>query len=821
MQRFTTAVLALAIATSAGVAGVATAAAAVPARQASHGPSASSACLASSSASRPVDAPVGPTIETLSDKAGGAIRIDGTAVPHTATRGDIYAAVINRWNRRVEESAEVARSGDGISQLVALAKKWDSTGCLMVVSGRDGLPYDKSAIDAMDDLVKLIGGSSRGLTNPQYNGLVYGGGHPFSFLGVDKGAPDSMFYNLDDVDTMAVPPATTGTTPAGDLVGYLRLNSGTNQYDYVNDDVATFNTAATGLSGAASIIQLDGRDFQAPAFRPSSPTAVTAGFHVLSVNPVTLHVIANASILTNDPGYNEQELQNEAYLSLDRLALGQPAPVDGFSHRFVLLFIQSIGHPFGKGTGWNQMADLIADLGGNKQAFFALSGTQDFSLVGEQHTMAEPAIPSAQASSLLGQAGPLAGVLMRTQDVVFAPLAAGPLTGVNTRLTQLAYQTPTAFPAISGEGRQAAESYIGRQLDLCPDSPAPARCNVRTAYYLHYSAEWGTKYTDLAVMNPPADATEAFRRDFAAVKTILEPEFSALSQVKAYFTRLGDIFDKAAVPGRIDLDTLGNQVYKEMGSPPGNSVVSDLALAGKLAALGTFAGPPASAVAAGVSAAFALAAYLVAQNGTPNLPADAVRVKSQELAKQLQDQLYQTASSLTGLGLLFAGDYGALMSAKSLILSRDWELPANLALALSSISVAAKRWFAAGLIPNAYPWLVHLLPAINVRDLTCDSHYHYWYAQGVPGLAQFQWTDSFNPDGTRHLATYFASRRVPWSDPDGNSFGMTNEIGGYLFDDPAQHPGALGIEPLALLNPDVWGVIYNARDGAGWCDLPH
>jgi len=820
MQRFTTAVLALALAASAGIAGVASASAAVPGQPAWRvPPKATTACPDTSSDSRPDDPPVGVPIETLSDNSDGAIRIDRAPVAHTGTRGDIYAAVINRWNRRVEESAEVPRSGDGISRLVALAKKWDSSGCLMVVSGRDGIPYDKSAIDAMDDLVKQIGGSSKGLTNPQYNGLVYAGGHPFSFIGVDKGASDSMFYNLDDVDTVAVPPATTGTTPPGDFVGYLRLNSGTNQYDYVNDDVATFNTDTTGLSGPASIIQLDGRDYPAPAFRASSPTAVTAGFHVVSVNPVNLHVIANDSILTNDPGFNEQQLQSEAYLSLARLSVGQPSPVDGFSHRFVLLLIQSIGHPFGKGTGWNQMAGLIKQLGGNEQAFYSLSGTQDFSLVGMMHTSAEPAIPVAQASSLLGQPGPLAGVLMRTQDAVFAPLAAGPLTGVNTRLTQLAYQAPTPFPAISGDGREAAETYIGKRLDLCPATSD--RCNVRAAYYLHYSADWGTKYTDLVAMSPPADATEAFRQDFAAVKAILEPEFSALTQVKAYFTRLGDIFDKAAVPGRVDLDTLGTQVYRDMGSPPGDSVVSDLALAGKLAALGTFAGPPASAVAAGISAAFALAAYLVAESGTPNLPADEVKVKSQELARQLQNQLYQTASSVTGLGLLFAGDYGALIAAKSLILSREWELPANLSLALSKVALAAQRWFAAGLVPNAYPWLVHLLPAMNVRDLTCDSHYHYWYAQGEPGLAQYQWTDSFNADGTRHLATYFASRRVPWSDPDGRSFGMTNEVAGYLFDDPAQHAGALGIVPLTLLNPDVWGIIYNGRDGEGWCDLPH
>lgn len=819
MQRFFTAVLTLAAATSlaAGTGAAGTASAAVPLRPARPAPSASAACPESSSASRPDDAPVGVPIETLSDNPGGAIRIDGAPVPHTATRGDIYAAIINRWNRHVEESVEVPRSGGGISQLVALAKKWDSTGCLMVVSGRQGIPYDKSAIDAMDDLVKQIGGSPKGLTNPQYVNLIYDGGHAFSFVGVCKGASDSMFYNADDVDTIAVPPATTGTTPAGDFVGYLRLNSGTNQYDYVNDDVATFNTDTAGLSGPASIIQLDGRDYRAPAFRSSSPTAVTAGFHVVSANPVTLHVIANDSILTNDPGFNEQELQREAYLSLARLAVGQPSPQPGITHPFVLLLIQSIGHPFGKGTGWNEMADLIQEMGGNNQAFLALDGTQDFALVGMRHGGAEPAIPAAQASSLLGEPGPLSGVLMRTQDAVFAPLAAGPLAGVNTRLTQLAYQVPTPFPAISGEGRLAAETYIGRQLDLCPASAT--RCNVRAAYYLHYSADWGTKYTDLVAMNPPADATEAFRQDFAAVKAILQPEFSALTQVKAYFTRLGDIFDKAAVPGRIDLDTLGNQVYMTVGSPPGDAVVMGLTLAGKLAALGGFAGPPASAVAAGISAAFALAAYLVAANGKPNLPADPVRVKGGELARQLQNQLYQTASSVTGLGLLFAGDYGALISAKTLILSREWELPANMSLALSRISLAAQRWFAAGLIPNAFPWLVHLTPAINVRDLTCDSHYHYWYAES--DLAQYRWTDSFNPDGSRHLATYFISRRVPWSDPDGNSFGMTDELGRYLFDDPAQHAGALGIEPLTLLNPRVWGLIYNARAGEGWCDLPH
>src|ERR1700722_14077481 len=96
MQRFTTAVLALALAASAGIAGVASASAAVPGQPAWRvPPKASTKCSETSSDSRPDDPPVGVPIETLSDNSDGAIRIDRAPVAHTATRGDIYAAVIN------------------------------------------------------------------------------------------------------------------------------------------------------------------------------------------------------------------------------------------------------------------------------------------------------------------------------------------------------------------------------------------------------------------------------------------------------------------------------------------------------------------------------------------------------------------------------------------------------------------------------------------------------------------------------------------------------------------------------------------------------
>src|SRR4029077_5829530 len=126
-------------------------------------------------------------------------------------------------------------------------------------------------------------------------------------------------------------------------------------------------------------------------------------------------------------------------------------------------------------------------------------------LVGARTAATLPVIPAVQASPVLGDGGPPTGVLLRPQTGVFAPMAAGPLHGVNTQLTQMAYQARTPFPAISTAGMIAAETYIGQALNLCPESAT--LCDVRAAYYLHYSAKWGTKYTDLVALEPPSDAT--------------------------------------------------------------------------------------------------------------------------------------------------------------------------------------------------------------------------------------------------------------------------------------------------------------------------
>jgi len=752
---------------------------------------------------QPADSPIGVRIETLSNDPRGAIRIDNAPVENTKDRNGIFVAVIDRVTRGVptDGSATYPRTAAGVNQALDLAKKWSGTGYLVAVSGAHGLP-DRAAFDTFNELAVFLGVDQPGLSARERDALLNAA--PFSVLGIPKGAKAASWTNIGLVAGEGLPPTSVPASPRGSLEGYLRLNSATSRYDYANDDYALFNSAAGGSLQADNVIEFKGKTY--PAF----PFMGTDAFHVLVVDSLTLRVLDHQVLATNggpapisDQAYFAAQLQKDATLTAPF-----PPPSE-LNKKPPLLVIQSIGHPHAVGRGWQDAADTIGRLGGNRLGFMGLDGTSDYSLVGSL-----TAGPSAvEASTALGQPGPVGGVLTRTDDSTFVPLVAGPPGGVNTELVALARRPLTSFPPFEGPGPSAAQTYIAKTLNLCDESAAT--CDIRKAYYLHYANKWDVKYTDLNVMRFPADSgfTQA---DFEAVRGRLQTEFSAVSRVKAYFEELQKPFDMAAVPGRIDLKVIGDAVLKEVNPPPDGTTAFVLGLVGKIVAVGGFLPPPASAVAAGLSATFGLAAYLVNNSGAPNLP-DESPAKAAELAGDLQKRMFDTADSMTGLGLLFVSDYGKLMGAAARLNTPSWELPANPAASLEKIKLSSQQWFAEALVPVAFPWLLQVTQNVYADELTCGSNYHYW--ENEPRTAQMTAVTGWNDAGEHSYGVIFFSRVVRWSDRD--DYAPSARLASLLFDKPDQHDGALGLTRAAFMSPRVFGQLRAANQGARWCDLPH
>jgi hypothetical protein len=409
------------------------------------------------------------------------------------------------------------------------------------------------------------------------------------------------------------------------------------------------------------------------------------------------------------------------------------------------------------------------------------------------------------------------------------PVVAGPSGGVNDDLVALAYQNPTPFPSFnlggqpSTEGQLRAQTYIGKQLRLCPDSAVT--CYVRKAYYLHYGNAWPTKYTDLTLLAYPGTSADFSEADFNRVKSTLEPEFSAVSQVKAYFEDLQKPFDKLTEPGRLDLKALGDQIYNSLPQPSKDATSFGLALLGKIASLGGFAAPPVSALAAGVSAAFGLAAFLTDDHGAPNIPNEEVLVQAAKLAGQMQQQMFAASDSMVGLGMIFVSDYGKLMGAFNQLNTPEWEIPPNPAESLSKISLAARQWFAESLVPVAFPWLIRANPPTppgpsTANQVDCSAveagyleHWNPWINQ--PASAQMHAVDSWGTWPSTSL--YFFSRSPQITEERANA--PAQSIADLLFNPINPTTGSLGVNQLDFLSPHFFGAIHVANNRGSSCDL--
>jgi hypothetical protein len=695
------------------------------------------------------DPPIGAPVETLSNNPNAAILIDGQPVPHVSDRNGIFVAVLNRSTREVVESGTVPRNVTGVNQLVGIAKKYTGNlGYLMIVSDVAGVP-DGAALNALSGLMQSLG---HDLNVDERARVISPDPEPFSIIGVPGGASNSAWTNI----------AFPGDAQRGDVTGYLQLNPVTHLYDYVSPDYTTFDTNAAGSGGLTNVIQVGSATYSA-----TLPEGATGGLHVVALNPYTLQPVPNPSPSipsngawpTNTGAGTAADIQNQSRLGtvLNLLGLGtNPGPI---------VIVQSIGtvKPLDFGVGIR-----LQDFGGNEALYNALAlQPGGFALVGRgvfNRDTVRTVPPAAQSLTTLGQSGQLDGVLSRTRSYTYSPLisdspdAAG---GPNVGLISVAYQQPEAFPAFTPP-EQAAETYIGKQLNLC--RPDVTVCNVRRAYYEDYNAAWLQKALDIARMTYPPDATYT-AAEFNAVKKQLGDEVSDLNNVQHYLAQLREPFQRSELRAYVDLQAIGKAVQDAVNPPAVDSTSNGLALFGAFVNIAkvffdVVGYKNVKFFFDGVGAGIGLVSALSRRNGSATLES-AIQSKTTELATTILDRFDTTQRELTQVGLLMASDWGKLEAAAGEI-NTDWKPPANLSVAVDGLRLATQRFYFTTLIPIAYPRLIQITPPppagpSNARDLVCLGPTKRFTDE--PDIAQDRQIFGFNADGSPISSVVFIRGR--------------------------------------------------------------
>jgi hypothetical protein len=758
------------------------------------------------------DNPIGLTFETLSGAPDGAIRIDGVPAPGTAIGGTLDYAVISRTDRCVVTagqcfltSGHVDRSPGGIADLIEKAKPYAKNDhSLMVVSGTLGI--FTGALDNFKTLAKLLGVSADDLSKDVTDALTSQQA-PFSLIGIPGAASGTAWLNVGLVQLDQSPTPPFRLPPKGDILGRLQWNINTARYDFVDEQFPEFNTYVRRAGAEPDTMDFNGRSYRA------GDTAGTSGFHVLVADSVNLRVLANQTLPTNGGTTPVATLQE----SFAR-QLAADARMPGFQQFYAdkappLILLQSYGHPSGAAQAWQDAANTIAELGGNRLAFLALDDSSaSFALVGRLGGQAYTAL----ASSYTGQPGPLAGVLTRTQTMAFEPMAAGPARGINSQMIILAYQPPKPFTPFTG-GEQAAAGWIAVKLGLCD---VAADCNVRKSYWSLYGAvTWVNKAGQLLDLTYPSG--EGFtQEEFNAVRKTLHAEFGEVENVKHYFADLASVFTAVKSESYVNIKDIGDAVFEAVRPPSVERTVSLLTWISRIVLLGQVFGPPVSPAFAGLSAAFSLGAYWVSQSGASALPA-MVRAKTNELARVLSGDLTAAADNFSVIGRLIASDAGKLTRFQSLYTTPDWKLDPSLRPAKDAISRAAQQWFATQLVPAGFPWL-GIAWGATPNDLSC------WYYKTVrrpvkihntpwlhePALAQLRTVVAF-ADGRPVTQSVFFGTAFNEQSKDNNP---PDSLAKFLFE-PAAGTGEALLDLRSFLSDANFGKSHRATNDES-CPAP-
>jgi hypothetical protein len=758
----------------------------------------------------PSDPPIGAPINTIDSGKGGAITIAGQS--YGGGNGSSYV-VLERTTRSPAVGADgaqvagsVENNADGIAKLAGIADKYGADPnspnymkYLMIVSGRSGMPGGQA--DAFAGFVRSVGVAH--LTQEDFSSL--GQGKEFSLIGI-PGAPEGA-------GTVRIPGVFPSWSITGAITGYLQRNqaidaNGVHLYDFASSFRPSFDTRSQ-FSADTNTMTVEGNRFPG-----NLPPGATAGLHVLVFESLTRTLLKNVALKTNG-NESDRAWQKEAAMALNE-AISQPGgPV---------VFIQTIGKPKAAGPEWDGIVGQLTRLGANRQLVYALDGTTEYSLVSRLGSEAPPAEASTAydhgsypAPSL--PPARLIGVLERTRTSTLEPGVSGTPTpstpdgAVNLDLIKIAYQDSQDWPLLAPKAKPgeaaAAENYICKLLNFC--QAANSCPTLRDCYWQKYGSAWDEKARDLGNLKFPRDQTAYSETTFEAVQQQLLKEASAVAGVQRYLTQLQAPFGESGTGSYIKLQKISQDIWSAMQRPAADNTTSwALGLVGKIIQIGTFAGPPASAGAAGLAATFGLASYLSNKQGQAIFGSE-VKAEASKLGIEILDRISTVKKATTGLGMLIVSDSGKLMATRP-HLDSDWSLPEP-AQALETVETSSEQWFYEALLPAAYPYLIRANGADNARNIDCRMYERRaWPNQ--PDAYQMQATTGYDESGRPIKSIFFFTQGI------GGGSSPPASIGDYMFRPRGGPNPGLGLEKLSFFAPRLFGdTIIHAANSTPSCQL--
>ncbi|MBE7193274.1 MAG: hypothetical protein INR66_12420 [Gordonia polyisoprenivorans] len=746
--------------------------------------------IGSAPPAHPKEKPIGVSLETLSSRPN-AVVIDGVEQPNTYDRNGIFIVVIDSQTRNLLEAGTAPNNGAGLAQLGSIATG-HPRGSIVVISAAHGInPGDRGALDRV---ATAIGAK---LSDRDFQRL--GANSAFSMVGTSGGAAGTAWTKV------APSPTTAG---GGDITGMLRWNSDGLRYDFVPDRQQTIVTSVgyEPNPGARlfNVIGVGNKLYDADTIEPNG-----SGFHILSLDPQTLAVRRNVTVVTSS---SPQRLPLELAAAADPPP-GQLAP---------LVVIQSMGHPI-PSPRWYDAASVIGRIGGSPLAFMNMdkSPTGDYALIGGLTAGSE----SAESGGVLGSPGPVEGVLSPSHDMTYFPQATGPLGSVNIDQIRVVNEPTTDFTPIN----TAAENWIGYRVNVCGEpSRAKGDCDFRTRYGSDYEKR-GNDWADLAtrVEFLAYEAGHGFTDEqFQQTKNKLKVELRAVASVHRYYSFLQKIFSTAGGPGRVNVKPVGDAIFNSI-NPDGSVQVEANAMQfiDKVTGFASLIFPGIKAVTGNLLSAYSFTSYLSSKTDASSKPANPVRVRGDQLTRQIADSLASAADNLDTEARIVVTDPGKLAAAAEAIDSEQWALPDSSAEAVRGLELGAKRWFAEALLPTAYPWLIRTTPqplgTTNLSAYYCKGrNTPPW--KGANSKLQLVAVQGFGDDRQPYSPTFFPSRDTVFeynTDNEKHARQMTpsDAVVDLLFGTDA---GQLRINKFEFYSPRYFGPLRNANVGAEFCDLP-
>ena len=643
--------------------------------------------------------PIGAPVDTLTSKY--SVRINGKDYgPGQALGAELL--IVDRCTLAVQ-SFHYTEFGRDVDAIASKIKDLNSNSSLVILQYPIGLSASDNELKRFNETVLGVLGA------PPINRNQ--ADREFTVIGGNRWPQGAAFHNY-------------GRTPvarqAGSLSGYLRLNPATERYDFLFADYVPYSTSARSQGTKENTVQI-GTDRISDAL----PSASSAGFQVVALDGVSLHVDSHEAIPTTTSA-GSPDLAGQQRLESVLHALGSN------SNRLVI--VQSIGNPGGKARtpAWAAVARELVTLGGTSAIFNALDGTGGYALVGRVGMNAPPAEAS---EPLTHQPGRLQGALARSQGSDMDPLLAGASADTNTGLLAIVYEPGRSFPAFLPSDRAAqskqAETYIGTHImRVCPETATS--CDIRARYYLKYNEQdWHNALSKLIAKSEfPCPNGPGFTvADCDAVRSQLIKEVSDLNDVQHYLGELQKPFGSAQAGAQVDLNAVAGDVQRSIEAPGEHQVnVNPFQAMSLIFKLGSIAPPPASGLFSGISAGFGLAAYFMRADNSPNLLGPKVAERASALGEQMFSRFLAASTEFDTIGKIVVSNYGKLTDMTNKIHDDPaWELP-NLAKVVDTIRKGSRQFFYQSLLPVAYPLAVRINPAppagpTEASGYTCFSSF--------------------------------------------------------------------------------------------------